>query len=106
MLEKWTNTSSPCSREMKPKPFSALKNFTVPVAKPLSLHFVEPDLVSGSSKQTTGPGSLRHTFGSSPGRVALRAGVFGGEVAQDREALSGALADDVGDWAHLGDASR
>src|SRR4051794_24840251 len=32
MLEKWTNTSSPCSREMKPKPFSALKNFTVPVA--------------------------------------------------------------------------
>src|SRR5579872_112883 len=32
MLEKWTKTSSPCSREMKPKPFSALKNFTVPVA--------------------------------------------------------------------------
>src|SRR5918997_4195764 len=31
MLEKWTNTSSPDSREMKPKPFSALKNFTVPV---------------------------------------------------------------------------
>jgi hypothetical protein len=31
MLEKWTNTSSPPSREMKPKPFSALKNFTVPV---------------------------------------------------------------------------
>src|ERR1700704_5258776 len=44
MLEKWTNTSSPCSREMKPKPFSALKNFTVPVAKPLSLHFIEPVL--------------------------------------------------------------
>jgi hypothetical protein len=32
MLEKWTNTSLPPSREMKPKPFSALKNFTVPVA--------------------------------------------------------------------------
>src|SRR4051795_1126438 len=32
MLEKWTNTSSAPSREMKPKPFSALKNFTVPVA--------------------------------------------------------------------------
>src|SRR5215213_7411509 len=32
MLEKWTKTSSPCSREMKPKPFSALKNLTVPVA--------------------------------------------------------------------------
>src|SRR3982751_2831046 len=30
MLEKWTNTSSPCSREMKPKPLSALKNLTVP----------------------------------------------------------------------------
>src|SRR5215510_9680853 len=36
MLEKWTNTSSPSSREMKPKPFSALKNFTVPVANALS----------------------------------------------------------------------
>src|SRR5688572_29609226 len=35
MLEKWTNTSSPPSREMKPKPFSALKNFTVPVVKRL-----------------------------------------------------------------------
>src|ERR1700687_2582323 len=32
MLEKWTKTSSPCSREMKPNPFSALKNFTVPCA--------------------------------------------------------------------------
>src|SRR3954447_12851332 len=32
MLEKWTKTSSAPSREMKPKPFSALKNFTVPVA--------------------------------------------------------------------------
>ena len=32
MLEKCTNTSSPCSREMKPKPFSALKNLTVPCA--------------------------------------------------------------------------
>src|SRR6185295_18873288 len=39
MLEKWTNTSSPCSREMKPKPFSALKNFTVPVAKGIHSHF-------------------------------------------------------------------
>src|SRR5262245_65665807 len=36
MLEKWTNTSSPSSREMKPKPFSALKNFTVPVGTALS----------------------------------------------------------------------
>src|ERR1700712_5652332 len=33
IFEKWTNTSSPPSREMKPKPFSALKNFTVPVVK-------------------------------------------------------------------------
>src|SRR6476646_7591093 len=32
MLEKWTTTSSPCSREMNPKPFSALKNLTVPCA--------------------------------------------------------------------------
>src|SRR5664280_2193683 len=32
MLEKCTKTSSPCSREMKPNPFSALKNFTVPCA--------------------------------------------------------------------------
>ena len=39
MLEKWTNTSSPCSREMKPKPFSALKNFTVPVVKRLLFSF-------------------------------------------------------------------
>src|SRR6266545_5823269 len=37
MLEKWTKTSSPASREMKPKPFSALKNFTVPVATNVSL---------------------------------------------------------------------
>src|SRR5579872_568024 len=36
MLEKWTNTSSPCSREMKPNPFSALKNLTVPVTNSLS----------------------------------------------------------------------
>src|SRR4029450_13427441 len=36
MLEKWTNTSSLSSREMKPKPFSALKNFTVPVGTALS----------------------------------------------------------------------
>ncbi len=32
MLEKCTKTSSPCSREMKPNPFSALKNLTVPCA--------------------------------------------------------------------------
>src|SRR5262245_38971509 len=31
MFEKCTNTSSPSGREMTPKPFSALKNFTVPV---------------------------------------------------------------------------
>src|ERR687893_387633 len=37
MFEKCTNTSSPSSREMKPKRFSALKNFTVPVANCLSL---------------------------------------------------------------------
>jgi hypothetical protein len=33
MLESWTKTSSPCSREMKPKPLSALKTITVPVDK-------------------------------------------------------------------------
>src|SRR5258706_10778793 len=27
---KWTNTSSPPSREMKPKPFAALNHLTVP----------------------------------------------------------------------------
>lgn len=32
MAEKCTKTSSPCSREMNPNPFSALKNFTVPCA--------------------------------------------------------------------------
>src|SRR5680860_761808 len=36
MLEWWTNTSSPPSREMKPKPFSLLKNFTVPCMALLS----------------------------------------------------------------------
>src|ERR687898_2627600 len=32
MLEKWTNTSLPSSREMNPWPFSALNNLTVPAA--------------------------------------------------------------------------
>src|SRR5882757_892320 len=31
MFEKWTKTSSPSAWLMKPKPFSALKNLTVPV---------------------------------------------------------------------------
>src|SRR3954449_7554551 len=42
MLEKWTNTSLPPSREMNPKPFSALKNFTVPVVNCLSSHQKDP----------------------------------------------------------------
>src|SRR4051794_25177807 len=37
MFEKCTNTSAPPSREMKPNPFSALKNLTVPVATLISL---------------------------------------------------------------------
>src|ERR1035441_2706643 len=32
MAEKWTNTSSPFSRWMNPKPFPALNHFTVPVS--------------------------------------------------------------------------
>src|SRR5437667_8044614 len=31
MLEKWTKTSPPSGREIKPYPFSLLKNLTVPV---------------------------------------------------------------------------
>src|SRR5579872_739972 len=32
MEEKWTNTSSPLFREMKPYPFAALNHLTVPVS--------------------------------------------------------------------------
>src|SRR6266436_7859737 len=45
MAEKWTNTSSPLSRWMNPKPFPALNHFTVPVSfmvlSSLSLSSVE-----------------------------------------------------------------
>src|SRR5262245_5880586 len=40
MFEKWTKTSLPPSREMNPKPFSELKNFTVPVAMVASYLFL------------------------------------------------------------------
>jgi hypothetical protein len=32
MAEKWTNTSSPLSRAIKPNPLAALNHFTVPVS--------------------------------------------------------------------------
>ena len=39
LLRHRTNTSfSPSSREIKPKPFSELKNFTVPVVTTYSIH--------------------------------------------------------------------
>jgi len=44
------NTSSPCSREIKPKPFSALKNFTVPVANALSLSDRRPQTLRNAPK--------------------------------------------------------
>src|ERR671916_186371 len=63
MFEKCTNTSSPSSREMKPKPFSALKNFTVPVANCLSLQ-LRADPRDQLGDQCTGPaGRLLVTVG-------------------------------------------
>src|SRR5688572_1155038 len=42
MAEKWTNTSSPPSWEMKPKPFASLNHFTVPFATFLLLDSPTP----------------------------------------------------------------
>src|SRR5947209_18128933 len=100
MLEKWTNTSSPCSREMKPKPFSALKNFTVPVAKPLSLLMLSRSCID-SSEQTTGRGSGRHTFPAAMGRTPLCDGIPQRKIVQGRKAVIDAFADDVGHGPYL-----
>src|SRR6266700_832818 len=55
MAEKWTNTSSPLSRWMNPKPFPALNHFTVPV----SFMFLSSLSLSGVKILTSGLRALR-----------------------------------------------
>src|SRR6186997_1018947 len=66
MLEKWTNTSSPPSREMKPKPFSALKNFTVPVVKRLLFSSDATTDVAARRDNGTRPGHERRRLVREP----------------------------------------
>src|SRR5512136_1903842 len=40
MDEKWTNTSSPSSRPMKPKPLVALNHLTVPTKRSSDIFFL------------------------------------------------------------------
>src|SRR5205814_6827755 len=42
IAEKWTNTSSPPSWEMNPKPFASLNHFTVPLATVVLLRLRNP----------------------------------------------------------------
>src|SRR5262245_13780960 len=67
IAEKWTKTSSPPSRSMKPYPFSFENHFTVPSANTSSLQKndgpgTEPPTIAGTG------GSLAQFFGDANGR--------------------------------------
>src|SRR5437899_4214472 len=61
IAEKWTNTSSPFSCEMNPKPFASLNHFTVPRATLQLLEYrgqspIKCRLIRGGSARSLRPG--------------------------------------------------